>query len=133
MKKFTYEIWNKSSKINGIDAQYYLKKHYEFTLDDVILFKNSQGIVERIESVLTLKNNYNIDSSLTSNEVAKEYLKIKRGEEENRKSYTDKISILSEQNAKLLLDSAIKTNEINALNKNAANLTLEIAKMKGGM
>lgn len=45
----------------------------------------------------------------------------------------DKISILNEQNSKLLLDSAIKTNEINALNKNAANLTLEIAKMKGGM
>lgn len=44
---------------------------------------------------------------------------------------SNKISILESENLKLLLDSAIKTNEIDTLNKNTANLTLEIAKMKG--
>ncbi|MBO3443421.1 hypothetical protein [Clostridium sp. CCUG 7971] len=45
----------------------------------------------------------------------------------------DEISILNEQNSKLLLDKAKNEIQINTLNKNLANVTLEVAKMKGGM
>ncbi|MGX4600236.1 hypothetical protein [Faecalimicrobium sp. JNUCC 81] len=45
----------------------------------------------------------------------------------------DKISILNEQNSKLLLDKAKNEIQINTLNKNLANITLEVDKMKGGM
>lgn len=44
----------------------------------------------------------------------------------------DKIDILNAQNANLLLDNAKKEIEINTLNKNLANVTLEVAKMKVG-
>ena len=47
----------------------------------------------------------------------------------------EKIAILEEQNSKLLLDNAKKEIEINNTNKNIANVTLEVAKLKieGGM
>lgn len=45
----------------------------------------------------------------------------------------DKIDILNAQNANLLLDNAKKEIEINTLNTNLANVTLEVAKIKGGM
>lgn len=43
-----------------------------------------------------------------------------------------KIDILNAQNANLLLDNAKKEIEISTLNKNLANVTLEVAKMKVG-
>lgn len=44
----------------------------------------------------------------------------------------DKIDILNAQNANLLLANAKKEVEINTLNNNLANITLEVAKMKVG-
>ncbi len=43
---------------------------------------------------------------------------------------SNRISILEEENSKLLLDNAKKEIEINNTNKNIANVTLEIAKIK---
>ncbi len=46
------------------------------------------------------------------------------------KEQAEKISILQEENSKLLLANAKKEIEINNVNKNLANVTLEIAKIK---
>lgn len=45
----------------------------------------------------------------------------------------NKIDILNAQSANLLLDNAKKEIEISTLNTNLANITLEVAKIKGGM
>ncbi|MGX4600400.1 hypothetical protein [Faecalimicrobium sp. JNUCC 81] len=124
-----YKIWDKESSINGADAEFVMQSDTKFR-DMVTLFllKDNKPVRHMFFEIEPTEE----ECQAILSEIQKE----QQVEEDKRLSLEEaekKISILSEQNAKLLLDSAIKTNEISALNKNAANLTLEIAKMKGGM
>jgi hypothetical protein len=56
MIKMRIELWNKTSEINGVPAEHFLKNNIEFTMDDVFLVYNESGLVERIESVATIKS-----------------------------------------------------------------------------
>lgn len=71
-----YEIWNKKDDIKGKDANYWFENYPEFIEGDVILFKDNLGIVRYVESINTLKYNYNIDIKLNTNDAIKKYVDL---------------------------------------------------------
>ena len=79
---FTYEIWDKKSPINGVDAEEILKDNMLKNASDVILIKSpntDNNNVLYVESVDTLKINNRLRGSLTADEVAQ--FQIERLEE----------------------------------------------------
>lgn len=110
MKK--YIIWNKIDKINGIDANYYIKELNIRDNDEVFLIGESLDTVNIIEISRIIKLNYNLDPGLSVEEVAQEYLKIKQREEESSKDYQDKISILEAENLALLESQKVQDRTI---------------------
>ena len=105
---YTYEIWNKKDDIKGLSAKYWLEGNKEFYEGDVVLLRNTVGIVERVESINTLKQIYGIHHELTTDEAVVKYLeileeeKIKSKEEiATNKKNAKKISILEKENALL--------------------------------
>lgn len=134
-----YTVWNKQDKIKGLDAQYFIDNLKIQDSDGVFLvYKNDN--LQAIEIDRIIKGVYNLDENLTTEEVAQEYIRIKNdGNQTSEKDqnvldeYSKKINLLNTQNANLLLANAKKEIEINTLNKNLANVTLEVAKIKGGM
>lgn len=134
-----YTVWNKQDNIKGLDAQYFIDNLKIQDSDGVFLvYKN--GNLQAIEIDRIIKGVYNLDENLTTEEVAQEYIRIKNdGNQTSEKDqnvldeYSKKINLLNTQNANLLLANAKKEIEINTLNKNLANVTLEVAKIKGGM
>lgn len=135
-----YIIWNKIDPINGIEPQHFIDSLRIKESDGVFLIGTDLDNIQCVEIDRIIKSNYNLDYSLTTEQVAQEYLRIKEEEKLQAKKeqitleeQAKKISILEGQNANLLLDNAKKEIEINGLNKNLANVTLEIAKIKGGM
>lgn len=134
-----YKVWNKKDDIKGFSADYWINELGISENDGVFLILNN-GVVERVEIDTIIKCNYNLDPSLATEEVAKEYIRMQDEKKdvikENQITLEDqakKIDILNAQNANLLLDNAKKEIEINTLNTNLANVTLEVAKIKGGM
>jgi urease accessory protein UreE len=69
-----YKIWDKKSKINGVDASVILSNHKHFNNSDVVLFVEN-GVVQRIEDANILKSVYKIDS-VDVKEVAKKAYEI---------------------------------------------------------
>ena len=135
-----YKIWNKIDTINNTDAQYFIDSLKIRENDGVFLILDDLEEVQAVEIDRIIKSVYNLDQNLTTEQVAQEYIRIKEEEklqaekeQMTLEEQAKKISILQEQNANLLLDNAKKEIEINGLNKNLANVTLEIAKIKGGM
>lgn len=135
-----YKIWDKVESINGVEANIVIKSHKIKEDDEVFLVLNKYNKVIEVNIVDVIKYNYNLNYNLSAEETAQEYIKIKEEEklqadkeQISLEEQAKKISILQEQNANLLLDNAKKEIEINGLNKNLANVTLEIAKIKGGM
>lgn len=136
------EIWNGKTPINGVNANVILenRKDIACNLNDIFLVINEHDIVTEIQFGKTIATNNKIDPGKSLQEIAEEYLIIKKSEEDNEikeqinlEEQSKKIDILNSQNANLLLDNAKKEIEINYVNKKLANVTLEIAKMKGGM
>lgn len=131
-------IWDKVSSINGNKASVVLDSDESFKDNTVVFFTNNNKPV-----VHALVENLRVELNMldqTDEEVCQ--LKLNKLIEESKNQEKEqialeeqakKISILQEQNANLLLDNAKKEIEINGLNKNLANVTLEIAKIKGGM
>lgn len=79
---FIYEIWDKKSPINGVDAEEILKDNMLKNASDVILIKSpnaDNNNVLYVESVDTLKMNNRLRGSLTADEVAQ--FQIERLEE----------------------------------------------------
>lgn len=91
--------------------------------------------IEYGQYAILSKNSTGVMVDLESKELIFTYEEIPQPPQEPtwEEQVDNKISILQEQNANLLLDNAKKEIEINGLNKNLANVTLEIAKIKGGM
>lgn len=133
------EIWDGTTPINGVSADVILenRKDIACNLNDVFLVINEHDIVTEIQFGKTIAANNNINPGKSLKEIADEYLIIKeretKEEENTTKEQSNKIDILNAQNANLLLVSAKKEVEISALNKDLANITLEIAKMKVGI
>lgn len=120
---YTYEMWDKKSRINGVEAEEILNKSKFLKDGDVFLvFKN--GVVINIESINIIKTLDFKYSNMTNEEIASDYVK------NLDISVEDKISILEAENADLLLDSAIKDSKISTLENDLADLTLEIAMME---
>lgn len=131
---YTYQIWDKNSEINGVGHEIILKNNPAYKNTGVVLYiHNSNQMVEVVALETELRRSYN-DANSSLEELALIRLDALNGDKPKTvKELQNKISILQEQNANLLLDNAKKEIEINGLNKNLANVTLEIAKIKGGM
>lgn len=136
-----YKIWNKKDTIiEGVTSEYIINSHNIKKDDEVFLVIDEYGNVNQIEIVRIIKSVYGFDANLTAEETAQAYLDLKSKEEETiikdqitLEDQSKKIDILNAQNANLLLDNAKKEIEISTLNTNLANITLEVAKIKGGM
>ena len=133
---YKIKIWNKKDSINGVDAKSVINSHKIKETDDIFLVLNNYDRVLELNFVDVIRTNFNLSQSLTKEQVAQEYLKIR--EEERLQAEKEqvtleeqerKISILEAENADLLIDSAMKDLKIETLENDLADLTLEIAMM----
>lgn len=99
-----YIIWNKIDKVNGLDANYFIDDLKIRENDGVFLIGTDLDNIQCIEIDRIIKSNYNLDMSLTTEEVAQEYIRIKEEEKLQAEKEqitleeaTDKISILEGQ------------------------------------
>jgi len=76
-----YKIWDKKSKINGVDASVILSNHKHFNNSDVVLFVEN-GVVQRIEDANILKSVYKIDDADIKEIAKKAYEIMKKNESE---------------------------------------------------
>jgi urease accessory protein UreE len=76
-----YKIWDKKSKINGVDASVILSNHKHFNNSDVVLFVEN-GVVKRIEDASILKDVYKIDDVDVKEIAKKAYEIMKKNESE---------------------------------------------------
>lgn len=98
---YSYKIWDKKSSIKGVDAKTILQRPYLKHSDVFLVEKN--GVISEINSVDTIRVNYNISSDATSEDVAQYYI------DNIELTVDDKISILEtelkkvkEQNERIL-------------------------------
>ena len=75
-----YKIWNKKDKINGVNADYFIKDLSIRDTDGVFLVLDNLEEVQAIEIDRIIKGVYNLDANLTTEEVAQEYIRIKEEE-----------------------------------------------------
>ena len=99
-----YKIWNKSDSINGVESSYILKKYNINSNDSIFLVIDNYNNVVEFQFVNTIKSIYNLSNTLTDEQVAQEYLRIKEEEklQQEKEQITleqqaVKISILSEK------------------------------------
>lgn len=79
-----YEIWNRKSDINGVNANYFLsKKPFKNYMGDIILIKSDDGKVINIECKDILAQVYNIDFKLELDDFIKQYLRKIESEKTN--------------------------------------------------
>lgn len=105
---YNYEIWNKKDPIKGFDAEYWLSNNPEFREGDVVLFKNKLNIVERVESINTLKLNNDIEPTLSTEETVQRYLEILEEEKTKQEKHilslekqSEEVAMLKEENQAL--------------------------------
>ena len=103
-----YIIWNKIDSINGVGANYFIENLKIKESDGVFLIGTDLDNVQCVEIDRIIKSNYELDLSLTTEQVAQEYIRIKEEEKANAEKdiltleeQTHKISILQEENEKL--------------------------------
>lgn len=80
----TYKIWDKQESINGIEAELVIESNRIHPDDEIFLIEDN-GRVIAIETVSIIKSVYNLDSSLNAEQVAEEYLRINKEQEESKK------------------------------------------------
>ena len=124
---YKVKIWDKIESINGVDAKNVIKSHRIKETDDIFLVLNNYDRILELNFVDVIRANFNLSQSLTKEQVAQEYLRIR--EEERLQAEKEQV-ILEAENADLLLDSAIKDSKISTLENDLADLTLEIAMME---
>ena len=94
-------IWDKKSKINGIDALDVINSMNIKDTDDVLLVFDGVRVTN-IEFVSVLKSVYNLDVSLTAGQVAKEYIRVK--EEERLQAKKEQITLEEQVNKISILE-----------------------------
>ena len=93
-----YKIWNKKDKINGVNADYFIKDLSIRDTDGVFLVLDNLEEVQAIEIDRIIKGVYNLDASLTVEEVAQEYIRIK---EEEKLQVSRQVTNMEEQSMKI--------------------------------
>ena len=133
---YKVKIWDKIESINGVDAKNVIKSHRIKETDDIFLVLNNYDRILELNFVDVIRANFNLSQSLTKEQVAQEYLRIREEErlqaekeQVSLEQQAKKISILEAENADLLIDSAMKDLKIETLENDLADLTLEIAMM----
>lgn len=103
-----YKVWNKKEPIKGFEADYWINELGLIESDGVFLILNNIDDVEWVEVDRIIKGNYNLDQNLTTEQVAQEYIRIKKEEklQSEKEQITleeqaKKISILQDENEKL--------------------------------
>ena len=75
-----YKIWDREEKINNVDAEYIINSLNVRETDGVFLIIDHLEEVQAIEIDRIIKGVYNLDTNLTTEEVAQEYIRIKEEE-----------------------------------------------------
>lgn len=128
-----YKIWNKQDSINNCNADYILKSLNAFKDDEIFLVLDKHDNVIAIEIARIIKSVYKLNTNLTVQEVAQAYI-AKRLEQEQKmendkntiEMQAEKIEVLEQEQADFLLDSIEKDSKLDKLDKDLAELTLEI-------
>ena len=116
---YKIKIWNKKDSINGVDAKSVINSHKIKETDDIFLVLNNYDRVLELNFVDVIRTNFNLSQSLTKEQVAQEYLKIR--EEERLQAEKEqvtleeqerKISILEAENEKLKVEQEQQNEEI---------------------
>ena len=117
-----YKIWNKEDKIDGIDAEYIIDSLGIKPDDEVFLILDNTGSVNFIEISRIIKSVYGLDTHLSVEEVAEEYIRIRENEKlqnENSKKEAEDLSkrlvALEEENTMLKEELSITQDALNEL------------------
>lgn len=92
-----YKIWDKQEKINNVEASYFIDSLNIRDTDGVFLILDTQDNVQAIEIDRIIKGVYELDSNLTTEEVAKEYIRIKEEEKIQSQNFIDLQTEMSER------------------------------------
>ena len=77
----TYELWDKQTSINGVEAQHFLERTpFKDYTGDIILIKNENDVITSVECKDILANVHNIDASLGLSDFMAEYFSILEAE-----------------------------------------------------
>lgn len=68
-----WSIWDKTSEINGYQAEYYFKIYPHLVGEETIFIRTTNGRVTNIEGKSILANNYGLDPSLPDEEFIAAY------------------------------------------------------------
>lgn len=70
--QYEYEIWDKKSPINGVDAETVIRDSYLENAGDIVLIKLGNRVIE-VSDIETLRSNHGITTDAQSEEVAELY------------------------------------------------------------
>ena len=124
---YKIKIWDKIEPINGVDAKKVIKSHKIKDTDDIFLVLNDYNKVLELNFINIIRDNFNLSSDFSAEQVAEEYLKIKEEEkvqEEKEQTTLEnqdaRISILESENREL-------REELTQIQTSIASLTSLIA------
>ncbi len=139
-----YEIWNKASSLNGVPAKQIMEELHFKNDDEIFLIYDEYDRLTNIENAKNIQAIYKMRKSMTVDEIAQEYIRIrhedeKRNYEQQRQeeSAQNKISILEGENKSLREGlQAVLSGDMQSLayilypkdftNINESNTTLEL-------
>ena len=107
-----YKIWNKEDSINNASAEYIINDLKISETDEVFLVTDDADNVCAIEIARIIKSVYGLDTNLTVDEVAAEYIRIHEQQNEVIQTPNDEL-----ENEILELEKRIEDLE-NLINKN---------------
>ena len=103
-----FKIWNKKEDINNIEAKHFITNLSIRNDDEVFLVLDDYDNVKSVEIGRIIKSVYSMNNSLSIEDVAKEYIRIKEEEKLQVEKETrtlgymeNKISILNAENIEL--------------------------------
>lgn len=104
----TYKIWNKKDDIKGFSADYWIKSLDVAETDEVFIVLDANGTEIWVEKVGVIKSVHNMDSTLTSEQVAQQYIEMttkisenSKQEIENKLTQQEEIEKLKQENASI--------------------------------
>lgn len=116
---YKVKIWDKIESINGVDAKNVIKSHRIKETDDIFLVLNNYDRILELNFVDVIRANFNLSQSLTKEQVAQEYLRIREEErlqaekeQVSLEQQAKKISILEAENEKLKVEQEQQNEEI---------------------
>lgn len=104
-----YKVWNKKDSIKGFEADYWIDELGLIESDGVFLILNNIDEVEWVEVDRIIKGNYNLDQNLTTEQVAQEYIKIKK--EEKLRAEKEQITLEEQANKISILEQGLANAE----------------------